>query len=196
MLHFWQCSGFLGSVSFWAPRFRISLRIRIPLRILLLSGKNSKKNLYFHCFVASLWLIYKYFILISVSNPEVPVQQHYTYRRRLFEWAPLAVPARKYVRRTIKNRPIALRTMMTTGSVLGKRAPDFSPLPARISMRRGLIGCAAGTPWEPSVTHSWPATTWPVIETLVDILLRCTAHDKALNWETRPFYWVYLFSRE
>jgi hypothetical protein len=47
-------SGFTGSTCFWASRIRIhksELWIRIRLRILLSSSKNSKKNLSSYCFV-------------------------------------------------------------------------------------------------------------------------------------------------
>jgi hypothetical protein len=51
-----QCSG-SGSVSFEASSIGIYYsEVRITNRILPSSSKNSKKNLYFYCFVTSLWL--------------------------------------------------------------------------------------------------------------------------------------------
>ena len=56
---FCQCWGSVsaGSACFWASRIRIhksEVRIRLRIRILLLSGKNSKKNLDSYCFLTSL----------------------------------------------------------------------------------------------------------------------------------------------
>ncbi len=50
-------TGFVGSVCFWASQIRFRIRysqVRIRLRILPSSNKNSKKNLDFYCFVTSL----------------------------------------------------------------------------------------------------------------------------------------------
>jgi hypothetical protein len=54
-----QCSG-SGSTCFWASRIRIhypEVWIRLRIRILLSSSKNSKKNLDSHCFVTSFGLL-------------------------------------------------------------------------------------------------------------------------------------------
>ncbi len=59
VLHSVGWGSWTWSVCFWAFRIRFRIRwsqVRLRLRILPSSSKNSKKNLDFYCFVTSLWL--------------------------------------------------------------------------------------------------------------------------------------------
>ncbi len=66
----WQCfgSGSVGSICFWASRIRLH-KLDMRIWILLLSRKNSKKNLDSYCFVTSLWLfIFKQWCKCTVPS--------------------------------------------------------------------------------------------------------------------------------